>query len=305
MMKAMELHYYGDAGNLHRGDRPVPGLSGGTVLVKVAATSLNPIDPMRASGVMRQMFPLDFPFVPGGDFAGVVEAIGDGVDGLAVGQPVWGYSDAGGAYADFIAVAAEQVAPKPANLSNVQAAALALVGQTGMQALDEAGLSAGQTVLVTGAAGAVGRVAVSYAACLGLTVIAQAAADAGAPLRAAGADRIVERRLRLGAALSDVDAVIDCVGGEVQDEAFGVLRRGGVLVALNRPPSQEVAADRHVRAVFRSTKTTRKSLEALRALVEGGKLRPGPVREYALADAAQAWRDRASGSLKAKAVMMT
>ena len=301
-MRTIELSNYGDASKLHLVDRPTPEPASGGVLVRVAATSLNPIDPTRASGVLRQAFPLEFPFVPGGDFSGVVAAVGEGVAGVGVGDAVWGYSDAGGAYAEYIAVEAGRIAPRPADLSDVEAAALALVGQTGMQAVDEAGLVAGRTLLVTGAGGAVGGVAVRYAALLGVNVVAQAGPSEKDRLLAAGAATVIDRDTPLDTLDREADAVVDLVGGNVQTAAFATLRRGGTLVALNQPPSAEKAAERGVRALFKSTDTSTRSLDAVRALVDAGKLAPVAITQFSLADVAQAWRARADGSLKGKAV---
>jgi len=154
-MQAIQLKQYGGADQLSLGDVPTPAPKPGQVLVRVAATSLNPVDLKRASGTMRQVFPVEFPFIPGGDFSGAVESLGAGVHGFKVGEGVFGYSASGGAYAEFIAIDADKLARKPSTLNDVATASLSMVAQTASQSLAEAGLKAAQTILVLGAGGAV------------------------------------------------------------------------------------------------------------------------------------------------------
>lgn len=112
-------------------------------MVRNFATTLNPIDPGRASGVMRQAFPLQLQWIPGGDVSGTVESIGEGITYFNVGDSVFGYSTTGGAYAKFVTVDAAAIAPRPSTLSVEQAAAVAVVGQTAIQALELAKVGAG------------------------------------------------------------------------------------------------------------------------------------------------------------------
>ena len=113
--------------------------------------------------MMRQVFPLKFPFTPGGDFSGVVDSVAEGVKGFQVGDEVIGYSMEGGAYAEFIAIDAQKVALKPKSVNHIEAASLALVAQTAIQMIDRAGVGKGSTVLIQGAGGAVGSVGVQVA----------------------------------------------------------------------------------------------------------------------------------------------
>jgi NADPH:quinone reductase-like Zn-dependent oxidoreductase len=159
-MKAIQIKQYGGEEQLEMVDVPKPQAGKGQVVVRIAATSFNPIDPKRTSGDMLQVFPLQFPFVPGGDFSGVVDSVGEGVEGLKTGDGVFGYSMAGGAYAEFIVIGADKVGLKPKSLNHVEATSLALVAQTALQMLDRASAQKGQTILIQGAGGAVGSVAV-------------------------------------------------------------------------------------------------------------------------------------------------
>jgi NADPH:quinone reductase-like Zn-dependent oxidoreductase len=157
-MKAVQIKQYGSEDQLQMEEVPKPRAAAGQVVVRIAATSFNPIDPNRASGNMRQVFPLQFPFTPGGDFSGVIDSVGAGVTKFQAGDEVIGYSMEGGAYAEYIGIDAEKVALKPKSIDHIEAASLALVGQTAIQMLDRAGVEKGNTVLIQGAGGAVGSV---------------------------------------------------------------------------------------------------------------------------------------------------
>ena len=163
-MKAIRVHAYGGAEQLRLEEAPQPKVESGKVLVRIHAASVNPIDFKLASGNMRKIMPINFPWVPGGDFSGIVEEVGSGVTGLAKGDAVYGDAPASGAYAEFYAGPASTIAPKPRRLGDVEAASVPLAGQTAWQGLfDHGRLERGETVLIHGAAGGVGTFAVQLA----------------------------------------------------------------------------------------------------------------------------------------------
>src|SRR4051812_18457775 len=163
-MKAIRVHNYGGPEQLRYEDAPIPEPSEGQVLVRVQAASVNPIDYKLASGVYKDRMPLNFPWIPGGDFSGVVEVVGPGVTGPQRGDAVYGDTPGGGAYAEFVATPAGMVAPAPGKLSPVEAASVPLAGQTAWQGLFDHGLlERGQAVLIHAAAGGVGTFAVQLA----------------------------------------------------------------------------------------------------------------------------------------------
>ncbi|WP_075122878.1 NADP-dependent oxidoreductase [Burkholderia paludis] len=302
-MKVIELQKYGGAEALQLVDHPEPVVGPGEVLVGIAATSFNPVDSKRASGLLKAILPIRFPFVPGGDFSGVVEAIGEGVTGLRKGDAVYGSSAGGGTYAERVAVDAKRIAIKPTNLSHGEAASLALVGQTAAQAIEAAGVVKGKTVLIHGAGGAVGSVAVQLAHYYGATVIGTASADDAARLLGYGARQVIDRNTRFEDQLESVDVVIDAVGGEVQTRSFVVLKKGGILIALSEPPSQDEARRHGVTATMLFTQGSTASLDALRERIEGGDVVPFVGQHYPLADASHVWLKAAAGGTKGKIVI--
>ena len=171
-MKAVALLEYG--GPLVFNDVPTPTISHDDILVRVKSTAVNHIDLVKASGKVRQILPIDLPWIPGHEFSGVVEQIGKDVAGYAPGDAVFGISDMG-AYAQFLAVKPVTIARKPANLSFDEAASVPVASQTAWQGLFTHGhLERGQTTLIQGGAGAVGAYAVQLASHAGATVIATA-----------------------------------------------------------------------------------------------------------------------------------
>ena len=289
-MKAVQVKQYGGEEQLQVVEVPRPEVGAKQVLVRVAATSFNPVDPKRVSGAMRQVFPLQFPFTPGGDFSGVVESVGPEAKSFRVGDEVIGYAMAGGAYAEFIAVDEDKIALKPKSVGHVEAASLALVAQTASQMLDRVGAEKGKTVLIHGAGGAVGGAAVQIAHGRGATVIATAAAHSVVRVRANGADKVIDYAAEpFEKSVHDVDAVLDTVGGPVQQRSFEVIKPNGALVAITQPPVAEEAAKHKVNASFLITEVSRGSLQTVARMIDAGEIKPFVSKVYPLSEVAKAW----------------
>ncbi len=294
-MKALQLHGYGSGDNLMHEEIPTPQAGPGQVLVRVRAAAVNPLDAKLASGAMRQFMPLAFPWIPGMDFAGTVEAAGAGVTTLPPGTAVYGTNPAGGAYAEYLVAQADAVALKPASRSFEEAASVPVAALTAWQGLMRAGqLQAGQTVLIHGGAGAVGAYAVQFAHQLGARVIATAAAKDLDFVRSLGADEALDYRATpFETVVRDVDVVFDLVGGDVQQRSFGVLKFGGYLVATSQPPSPEEAARHGVHGVMFGMKPSAEDLARVAQQLDAGTLQTDVARTYPLAQAGQAWTDSA------------
>jgi NADPH:quinone reductase-like Zn-dependent oxidoreductase len=290
-MKAVAVLEYG--GPLAFNDVPNPTISHDEILVKVKSTAVNHIDLVKASGKVRQILPIDLPWIPGHEFSGVVEQIGSDVAGYAPGDAVFGISDMG-AYAEFLAVKPVTIVRKPANLSFEEAASVPVASQTAWQGLFTHGhLEKGQTILIHGGAGAVGAYAVQLASHAGATVVATATGDDEAYLKSIGASRVIDyRQAQFEKVLREkVDVVLDSIGGDTQQRSFLVLKEGGHLVSITQPPSQEEAARHRVSAAMMRLAPSAEVLGRIARLLEEKTIRPDIARVYPLQDAAQAWND--------------
>lgn len=275
---------------------PVPGP--GEVLVQVVAAGVNPVDWKIREGLLQDAFPHRFPLVPGWEVAGKVEQLGPGVSRLRRGERVWAYARMPviqwGAYAELIVLPETSVAPMPGKLLFEEAAAVPLAGLTAWQSLMLAGdVGPGSTVLVLGAAGGVGHLAVQLARQAGARVVGTAGPRNREFVLGLGAEDVVDytrddvvstvRRWHP----QGVDVVLDTVGGEAQAVGLDALKTGGRLVSLDKvfvEPSVE-------------------QLRSLAALVERGRLRPHVSTIYPLEQAAQAQRESQAGHVRGKLVL--
>jgi NADPH:quinone reductase-like Zn-dependent oxidoreductase len=304
-MKAVRVHAYGGPEQLRLEEAPQPKVENGKVLVRIHAASVNPIDFKLASGNMRQIMPINFPWIPGGDFSGIVEEIGPGVTGLSKGDAVYGDASGGGAYAEFYAGPASMIAPKPRQLSDAEAASVPLAAQTAWQGLfDHGRLERGETVLIHGAAGGVGTFAVQLAHLKGAKVLATGSAANTDYLRSFGADTVIDYKATpFESVAKNVDLVLDLIGGETQRRSFGVLKPGGRLIATAQPPSAEEAAKHKVEAQMMSMKASTTNLAQLSELLDAGKLKTIVAKTYPLAQARDAWTEIMSGHTRGKIVL--
>jgi NADPH:quinone reductase-like Zn-dependent oxidoreductase len=294
-MKAIRLHEYG--GPLALEDVPTPIISDDEVLVRIRSTAVNHLDLLEASGAARQIFPIDLPWIPGHEFAGVVERVGKNVNSVAPGDSVFGNTQSG-AYADYVAVKPAAIAKKPSNLSYEEAASVPVAAQTAWQGLfTHAHLERGQTILIHGGAGAVGAYAVQLAAQGGANVVVTASGDDKGYLKSIGANRVIDyQATRFESELPDkVDVVFDLIGGETQQRSFQVLKKGGYLIAANQPVPQEQAVKHGVTGLMMSFVPSAEDLGQIARLLEARKLRPDVATTYGLGDTVRAWEEMAGG----------
>src|SRR5581483_2732941 len=283
-------------------ERPEPGPT--EVLVRVAAAGVNPVDwKVRAGGG----FLGEPPFTVGWDVAGTVEAVGRGVTWLAPGDRVFGmprFPREAACYAEYVVSPSRQLARTPDAWSDVEAGAVPLAGLTAWQALVEtAGVGEGSRVLVLGAAGGVGHLAVQIAKARGAWVAGTSSAAKRAFVAGLGADEPLDKEEPV--AIRDVDAVLDAVGGETGIAALPALRDGGVLVALSTSAAtglREEAAGR-VRVEATLVEPDRTGMEALAALAAEGALRPHVERTFPLGEAGEAHRLGETGRTRGKIVL--
>ena len=269
MMKAVQIHAYGGPEVLQYEDVPQPKPKANDILVRVHAAGVNPIDWKLREGFLSAPLPM----IMGIDFSGVVESVGSGVIKHRPGDAVFGQvTDESGGYAEYAVAMESAVAGKPEGLDHIRAAALPVAGLVPWQALfDTANLTAGQTVLIHGAAGGVGGFAVQFAKWKGARVIGTASGAHVDQVRQLGADEVIDyRKTKFEVVARDVDVVLDTIGGETQERSWQVLKRGGVLASLVQPPSAEKAAARGARGFFVRQKPSGEQLAAIAELVVKG-----------------------------------
>jgi len=251
-VKAIQIGHYGDAPTMRDVEQPTPGP--GEVLVRVAGAATNPLDLKITAGYMHDFFPVTFPYTLGTDVSGTITEVGRRVEGWGVGDQIVARLDpsAGGGYAEFAAVPAEQLVPAPTSVPLFLASGAATAAATAWQAVTEiAGLQAGQKVLIHAGAGGVGSFAVQMSHALGAHVITTASGPGLQIAQDLGADEVIDHTTRpFQSQLAGVDVVIDTVGGAVEAQSLEVLRPGGLLVAVPMPPDTERAAARGLRAEF-------------------------------------------------------
>jgi len=285
-MKAVVVHQYGGPEVLKFEDYPDPAPGPGEILVRVAATSVNPIDYKRRAGLTKDFYPIQFPGLIGVDIAGTVVKTGTGVEGFSVGDQV--FAMAADAYAELCVVKAAILAKVPKGLDLIQAAALPLVTTTGNQLISATGIKAGQTVLVIGAAGNVGRSAVFTAKQRGAVVIAGLLKSQMDEAKTIGADQLVATDDDTAIAnLPMVDVVADTVNGKTAEKLIAKVKPGGVFASvLGAPRNAETYPKVKVIPVYSTPDA--KTLEFMAEAVRDGKLVIPISKKLPLSKAAEA-----------------
>jgi NADPH:quinone reductase-like Zn-dependent oxidoreductase len=307
-MRAIRQETLGGPEVLELVDVPTPEPAPTEVLVRVCAAGVNPVDWKTRT---RGAFLREPPFVLGWDVAGVVEGVGGGVTRFVEGDRVFGmprFPREAACYAEYVTSPSRQLARTPDALSDVEAAALPLAGLTAWQALVEtANVQPGDRVLVLGAAGGVGHLAVQIAKARGAHVIGTASAGKHAFLEDLGADEAVDyTAVAVEDAVSGVDVVIDVVGSEETGRAVACVRDDGLFIAVTSAagvdPLREAAGDR-IRITPMLVEPDRMGLEGVAELVETGALRPHVSQTFPLEEAARAHVAGETGRTQGKLVL--
>jgi len=305
-VKAVRFHEFGSPDVLRYEDveRPTPGA--GEVLVRVAATSFNPLDATIRAGYMNQIFPIPLPHIPGLDVAGTVEETGSGVTSVQAGDAVYGVAPiiGQGASAEFVVVPAEALSAAPGAIPLADAAAIPATALTAWQAvLEHAAVQPGQRVLVNGAGGGVGGYAVQLAKRAGAHVVATASARSAATVRALGADEVVDYTTTKPTGPFDV--VLSFVAAPEPDMAalVALVRDGGVLVSTASPAPADAA--RNVRTTGMQMRADTDQLTALAKAVDAGELTLDITARYPLRDLKTIHEQSAAGSIHGKVIVTT
>ncbi|HWZ64234.1 MAG TPA: NADP-dependent oxidoreductase [Steroidobacteraceae bacterium] len=300
-MKAIQMHGYGGVAQLHYEEVPTPVPGPNEVLVKLAATSVNPIDWKIRRGDRKDSVNLQFPVVPGRDIAGEISAASRGASDFKPGQKVLALGDR--AYAEFVVVPVAALAPVPEGLDIEQAGALPLVVSTGAELMDRIGPQRGDTVLVTGALGGVGRTAVYVALELGARVIVGVRAGQREQARILRAAQIValDSDGEIGE-LPELDAIADTVNGEVIGKLLPKLKRGGVLGSVLGKPKAAEGKDIRIEAFM--VQPNAKRLARMAEAVRSGKLAIPVARKFRLSEAAAAQQLAEAGHVHGKVLLI-
>jgi NADPH:quinone reductase-like Zn-dependent oxidoreductase len=308
LMKAIRFHEYGGPEVLRYEEVPRPEPGEGDVLVRVHAASINPVDWKIRAGYMQAVRPFPLPYILGWDFSGVVESVGAGVTEWKPGDEVYARPDTGrsGAYAEYTAVRAAEIARKPRSLDHVHAAAVPLTALTAWQALfDHGGVAAGHKVLIHAAAGGVGSFAVQFAKIKGAHVAGTASARHHDYLRGLGCDQPVDyTTTRFEEAVRDIDMVLDSMGGEIRARSWKVLKPGGILVSIVGPPPSEEEAKAHgVGSALFLVSPNAAQLTEIASLIDAGQVKVHVEAVFPLAEAARAHELSQTNRVQGKIVL--
>ena len=308
-MTAIRYERFGGPDVLELCEVPKPSPGPGQALVAVKAASVIPADWKLRAGHLKHLFKVSLPKIPGRDGAGIVEATGEDVESVAVGDEVAFVTQhtEHGSHAQYVVPDAASVVPKPANLSFVEAAALMHAGVCAWIALKEtAGRRAGQRLLIHGGAGAIGGMAVQLARHCGAFVAATCSARNTEFVRDLGANlAIAHDQVDFAEALEAMDIVLDLIGGAVHRRSYPVLKRGGTLVYLLAEPIEDRSAAFGVRTVRAPIHDDRSVLEEVVRLAEERAWLPLVSRVLPLAEASQAQRLLETGQNSRGRIVLT
>jgi NADPH:quinone reductase-like Zn-dependent oxidoreductase len=272
VMKAARIHAYGHSDQIRLEDVARPEPSTTELLVRIHDAGVNPIDWKIREGYFAQRAPRPLPFTLGQDFCGVVLAVGAAIEEIEAGDEIYGFAN--GTYAEYATVSSEMFASKPYSTRDALAAALPTPGLTALQLVnDVVKPERGQRILIHGAAGSVGSIATQLCVAKGARVVATASRHDTDYLVSLGVEQVIDYKSdRFEHMLSELDAVIDLVGGNTFARTVDILREGGVLATTVGPT--EAAEGKPVRAVQIIMRRNKQDLETLAHLVDTGTIVP-------------------------------
>ena len=305
-MRAVRIHQFGDPSELSLEEIAIPSPGKGEVLIKVFATSVNPLDWKIREGYLSEIIPHTLPLTLGWDFAGEITSLGRNVDKWNIGDAVYACPDfsKNGTYADYIVVSVDEIAAKPKTLSWQKSAAVPLVTLTAWQALKDIGaVKQGDRVLIHAGAGGVGIAAIQLAKLAGATVYTTSSAKNIEFLKELGADKVIDYTQEDFSKLENLDIVLDTIGGEVLEKSWVTLKKGARLISIAEVPNEELATEYEVHASFCFVQANPEQLSKISNLIDLGKLKVEVDSVYQLEDIAQAHEKSESGHTRGKIVI--
>lgn len=302
-MKTIRYLSYGGIDAMEYADLPTPTPKDDEVLIKVHAAGVNPVDIAVSIGYMKDFRPLNFPIIAGSEVSGTIESVGVGVTEFKGGDAVHATTGISGAFAEFVALKASAVSLKPKVMGFAEAAGLPVAAATATSALNDGNVGKGTRIVIHAAAGGVGSITVQLAKLRGAEVVALASAENVAFVKSLGADRVVDRSTAYESEIKDMDVVLDGFGPPAQARSWGMLKKGGILLSLVAPPSEEEAKKHGVRSAMVYGTPTHEVLSAADALVEAGKLKVYVAKEYPLSAGKDALKQIATGKTRGKIII--
>ncbi|MBI2611697.1 NADP-dependent oxidoreductase [Candidatus Gottesmanbacteria bacterium] len=309
-MKAAQINSYGGIDVLEINENaPKPSPTENQVLVEIYTTSINPIDYKIRKGYLKQFAPLNFPTTLGGDFAGRVVEVGEGVTNYKVGDEVYGttivLSGGSGAFAEMGVANTKNIALKPKSASYIEAAALPLAGSSALQGVEgHIKLKKGQRILIHGGAGGIGHLAIQIAKEKGAYVATTVSGDDKEFVKNLGADQAIDyKNENFAEVLKKFDAVFDTVGGETDNKSFIVLKTGGILVSMLGSPDETLAQKYSVTAIGQNTHTNKDHLNRLRELVDSNTFKVHVDKVFPLDQIKEAFKYQEEGHPRGKVVI--
>ena len=286
-MTAIQAHEYGGPEVLVREGAQRPQPDSDQVLIRLKAAGVNPMDWKVRSGAYKQFMPLEFPWRPGLEGAGIVEAVGANVTAFKKGDEVYGIVTGG--YAEYALAKANEIQPKPAGLTFAEAASLPIGVLTAWGAvIDTARIEAGQRVLIHGAAGGVGAYAVQLAHWKGAHVTGTASTGNLEFVKSLGSESVIDYQAApFETVVKDMDVIIDTVGGDLPERSFQVIRPGGIFVTIAARLPEDAGKAQNIRAV-NAGRAPAETLKLVNELIETKQLKPVVGAIFPLADAHQA-----------------
>lgn len=291
-MQAIQINNYGDNSLLKSVDVPIPTPSSTQVLVKLKASSVNPVDYKIRSGFMAGMIQRVFPFTLGWEGAGIITEIGTEVKTFKIGDEVMVMPNfkQGGTYAEFVAVNENEVIPKPQSIDFPEAAIVPFSFGTAYTALViDAKIASGQKILIHGAGGAVGQMAVQIAKIKGLVVIGTATGDNINELLDLGIDEVIDyAQADFSKELKSLDVILDLVGGETLTKSYALLKKGGTIISTTQPPSQVELNAFGISGKMTQTRNHPDIFKQMNQWMDGGLIRVKKPRIFKLSEAKEA-----------------
>ena len=286
-MQAIQVYEYGGPEVLALEQAPRPELNADQVLIRLKAAGVNPADWKIRGGLYKQFMPVNFPWTPGIEGSGIIEAVGANVTTLKKGDEVYGL--VAGGYAEYALALASEVQLKPAGITFEQAASLPVGALTAWGAvIDTANVETGQRVLVHGAAGGVGAHVVQLARWKGAHVTGTASAGNLEFVNSIGAENVIDyNATRFETVLNDMDAVIDTVGGDLPERSWQVIRPGGIFVTVAARLAEDAGKAQNILAVSAGRASADK-LKQISELIEAKQLKPVTGALFPFAEVRQA-----------------